>query len=245
VADKNGEKVQQFIEYAFGYTAVSKLLRGALTYDRAVVGLKETWLAGISPKDVPRFVQMNSNLDLAGIVAKEHVAKLVETAGLSSPYGFSSQALFRKQSGHSAAEKMRHDFGFYFKNCLDLNGQGSIVLASAGIIVTARLGIEKHVLVVANIHNLAVPKINMAYEDFQSKFERCADPVLIRAWAEQELAKARDIMANGGKIPHQASYLRGLNYILETGRYYPKYTMDGDTAKMPVFKPPKEGEKPV
>ena len=245
MAIKSGEKVQQFIEYAFGYTAISKLMKGVLTYGRVSQGLKDTWLAGISPNDVPRFAQMNSNVDLDNIVEKEHVATLVETAKLSSPYGFSSRALFRKQSGHNAGNTIREDFDFYFKNRIGYEGNGRIALASAGIIVAARLGMEKNVLVVANIHNMAVSKINNLYDSFQSEFKRCADPALIKAWAEGELAKAHKILAEGGEIPHQAAYLRGLNYIIESGTYFSKYTMDGDAAKMPEFKPPKEGEKQV
>lgn len=245
MADKSGEKVQKFIEYAFGYTVISKLVKGALTYGRVAQGLKDTWLAGISPKDVPRFVQMNSNVNLDGIVEKEHVAKIIETAKLSSPYGFSSRALFRKQSGHNAGNTIRGDFDFYFKNRVGYEGNGRIVLASAGIIVAAHLGLEKTVLVVANIHNMVVPKINGLYDSFQSEYERCADPAIVRAWAEGELAKARKIIAEEGEIPHQAAFLRCLNYMIESGTYFSKYTMDGDTAKMPEFKPPKKEEKQI
>lgn len=245
MADKSGEKVQKFIEYAFGYTAISKLLKGVLTYGRVAQGLKDTWLAGISPKDVPRFAQMNSNVNLDGIVEKEHVAKLVETAGLSSPYGFSSRALFRKQSGPTAGSTIRGDFDFYFKNRIGYEGNGRIVFASAGIMVAAQLGFEKHVLVVANLHNMVVPKINGLYDSFQSEYERCADPAIVKAWAEGELVKTRQIIADGGEIHNQAAYLRGLNYMVEIGTYFSKYTMDGNTAKMPGFKPSKEGEKQI
>ncbi len=240
MADKGEGKVKSFIEYAFGYTAISKLVKGVLTYGRVSQGLKDTWLAGISPKEVPRFVQMESNVDLDGIVEKENVAKIVDTAKLSSPYGFSSHALFRKQSGHSAGNIIRSDFDFYFKNRIGYEGSGRIVLASAGIIVAAKLGLEKQVLVVANIHNMVVPKINGLYDSFQAGFERCADPAIVKAWAEGELAKARKIIADGGEIPHQASYLRGLKYMTESGTYFSTYTMDGDKAKMPHFKPPKD-----
>ncbi len=239
----SGDKVKRFVEYAFGYTAISKLMKGVLTYGRVAQGLKETWLSGISPKDVPRFAQMNSNVDLGDIVEKEHVAKLVETANLSSPYGFSSQAFFRRQSGPTAGNTIRGDFDFYFKQRIGYEGNGRIVLASAGIIVAARLGLEKRVQVIANLHNMVVPKINGLYDSFQAEYERCADPVIVRAWAEVELAKARKIVFDGGELPHQSAYLKGLSYMVESGTYFSKYTLDGDTAKMPEFKPPKEGQQ--
>lgn len=230
-------KVQGFIEYVCGFSVISKIGPADMTLERVAYLLRDTWIAGVPYEGLPRFGKMNGNIELDGLVEAEHVQEFVQFAKLRSPYGFTSQHLFVKSKPDSLARRIKSDFAFFFDQQKGYEADNGVALAVPGLLVAARFGDDKRVIVAADLNNLAVDKMNRTYDEFKSKLEKCVDTDEVKAWAAEEFAKAQQQIAKGVTIRNQAAYLRGLSYMAETGRVFSYYTLDGKKAVMPKFKP--------